>query len=171
VIAVALLTVAEHLYEYLRSRHEAMNRRRIAEQRFLAVSDASAEGEELNRAWDGAREAVTCSSEQSGEEGEGSDSSESESSSLNAGTQPANVAEGPRLLSAEHGGQPRLFVAMYDFDGENDGDCLSFRAGDRLIVEGYVESEWCSAAAVGPDGVQRVGLVPGNFLRPIRQKF
>lgn len=77
---------------------------------------------------------------------------------------------GPQGIRTAPGtGVRRVYYALYDYQApQEDGSCLSFKAGDEFVVEDYAEGSWCEAMAVeggnyAPRG--RRGLVPSNFLR------
>lgn len=61
-----------------------------------------------------------------------------------------------------------ILTALYDFDGENNGD-LSFRTGDRIKVTKKTENmeDWWQGVVVGSDGRERgaVGSFPRNYMK------
>ncbi|RNF03331.1 SH3 domain protein [Trypanosoma rangeli] len=62
----------------------------------------------------------------------------------------------------------RVFVAVFDYEAPDREGFIGFKAGDRFVIEEYADSEWCEAFQMdASERPVRVGLVPGNFLRPL----
>lgn len=88
-------------------------------------------------------------------------------SSLSLASSAASIAAAkkkppPPIPAKKLGGQPTQFVtALYDFDGQNQGD-LAFREGDRIRVVKKTDStdDWWDGELNG-----RVGMFPANYVQ------
>lgn len=69
--------------------------------------------------------------------------------------------------AADAGPSRAVYVALHDFDGEND-DFLSFKAGDKFVVSNYSHDMWCIAQRMNQDANSDrcgSGYVPTNYLK------
>eukprot|EP00796_Vickermania_ingenoplastis_P004107 gene4107-2953_t len=65
-----------------------------------------------------------------------------------------------------------VYVALHDYQSSNGDQFLTFKAGDRFLVDNFAEGSWCVARPVEEDGRAEpsntiAGYVPSNYLRHV----
>ncbi|CAD2217526.1 SH3 domain containing protein, putative [Angomonas deanei] len=63
--------------------------------------------------------------------------------------------------------QKHMYIAMFDYEGGEGEDFISFKAGDKFMVRDYDAAGWCDAMLIQENNADASvrGFVPGNYLR------